>query len=449
MHSHNPNSVPKVGLFGALSAASALTLMAGLVAAQPETKPVAVQPAEGAAEKAAEGEAEAREWFGEKSWWEWERATGDWGGLRTKMEDAGIDFEASYSLDWQTVLDGGVNHRAFTTSYLDLNATLDMEKLVGIPGGSVYAGFVFSDVPSERNDAGDFQGVSNLTTGDNRTQLSELWYQQWFFDQKLRVKAGKIDGWKDFAYVEQAEDFLHGATGWFYTIADFPAWSDPATGVTAFFYPTENVYVGAGFFDGATADGFRTGTRGPATFFSNSKSDSWFWIGEAGLTWASLGGMGSGRAAAGISYHTAEFERFDGGTESGTAGFYILAEQQLWAAGASDEEKERGLFVYGQYGHADDAVLDVGNQLSAGLILKGTFAGRDGDSAGVFASWVDLSDDPDAGYAENETALELMYKFAVTPAVNVRPDVQFIFNPSGDPALDTAIVAGMRVEITF
>lgn len=50
---------------------------------------------------------EPRDWFGHKPYWEWSRATGDWGGARSKLEGMGIDFEGSYTLDWSSVRSGG------------------------------------------------------------------------------------------------------------------------------------------------------------------------------------------------------------------------------------------------------------------------------------------------------------------------------------------------------
>lgn len=102
-----------------------------------------------------------------------------------------------------------------------------------------------------------------------------------------------------------------------------------------------------------------------------------------------------------------------------------------------------------QYGWADEDVADVGNHLGGGLVLKGTFEGREVDAVGAWISWADLSDAPGAGFRNDETALELFYKLQVTPSFSVRPDVQFIFNPSGDPTIDDAVVGGVRFEVAF
>lgn len=89
---------------------------------------------------------EEREWFGHKAFWEWSRVTGDWGGARTRLENQGIEFAGSYTLDWSSVWSGGVKNVASTRSLLDLNLTFDLDKLVGLAGGKVFADFYSTDM---------------------------------------------------------------------------------------------------------------------------------------------------------------------------------------------------------------------------------------------------------------------------------------------------------------
>lgn len=405
--------------------------------------------AEASAEPAEPEAPEAREWFGGKPWWEWSRLTGDWGGIRTALEEKGLSLEASYTLDWSSVWSGGLRNVASTRSLLDINATFDFEPIFGIKGGSAFIDFYSSDMRGGSLDVGDYQGISNIETGTNVDQIAELWYEQKLFENVLRLKVGKIDANAEFAFVEASSDFLHTSAGFLETIVDFPTYPDPAMGVVLFAYPTDNLYAGAGFFDGALADGIRTGGRGPETFFSDDESEAWFIIGEGGLTWKEFLGGGAGRLSAGVWHQSAIFESFDGGTQGGTTGFYIMAEHQFWRRGAADEESEKGLFGWVQYGWADEDVWDMGNNIAGGVTLRGTFSGRDDDSAGVFLSFADLSDAEGSPYEGNETALEFTYRIQVTPAVVIRPDLQFIFDPSGDPTIDDAVVGAIRFEVTF
>ncbi len=60
-----------------------------------------------------------------------------------------------------------------------------------------------------------------------------------------------------------------------------------------------------------------TGRRGPETFFSSSKSDDYFLIGEIGWHWD------RGRLALGPWFHTGELERFDGGSADDSVGLML------------------------------------------------------------------------------------------------------------------------------
>ncbi len=391
----------------------------------------------------AEGE---REWFGHKPVWEWSRLTGDWGGGRTYLEDHGVTFNGSFTLDWTSVWDGGVSRRASTRTLLDINASVDFEKLLGWKGGTFYVDFYSTDMRGGTPDVGSIQGIDNSETGGNLDQVAEVWFEQKLFDDVLRVKAGKIDAISEFAFVNASSDNIHATAGALNTMVGFPTYPDPATGIVAFVYPLEVLYVGGGLFDGATVDGFATGRRGPGSFFSDDRSSSWFSIGEVGLTWKKAGPMGAGRALAGAWYHSATFSAFDGRSHDGTGGFYVMAEQQFWVRGEGDDAK-RGLFGWVQYGHADDEISAISDQYGAGVKLVGTLPTRDDDTTGAFFTFAELSDK--GGFAENESALELFYTVQVTPAVKVKPDLQFIFNPSGDKTIDDAVVGGLRVEIAF
>ncbi|MBY0312899.1 MAG: carbohydrate porin [Phycisphaerales bacterium] len=388
-----------------------------------------------------------RDWFGEggKPWWEWSRATGDWGGARTALEDAGLTIAGSFTLDWSSVWSGGAENRAYTRRWLDLNATLDLDKAFGWKGGSVYIDF-YHYGGEIGNPVGDAQGTDALITPRHLDQVAELWFQQTLFDGKLRVKAGKIDANIDFAFIPCATGFISYNGTWDPNQLGQPTYPDPATGVLAFVYPTDQLYVGFGVFDGATQDGIRTGSRGPSTFFSDSKSDSWYFIGEVGLTWKELGSLGAGQLSAGGWGHTGDFARFSGGAKEGTAGGYVLFQQQfIGREGEGNESK--GLFGFARFNHASDDVALITNHIAAGAVLKGTFAGRDADECGVMWSMGDLSNK--SGADGDEHNVELFYKLQLFGSVSIIPDLQFISNPSGNASLDDAWVGTLSIVVSF
>ncbi|MFM7135275.1 MAG: carbohydrate porin [Planctomycetota bacterium] len=384
----------------------------------------------------------AREWFGHAPIWTWSRFTGDWAGARTPLEESGFEFDGSLTSEWSQVVSGGLAEKSAFRFLLDLNLTVDLGVLAGLEGASAFADFQTADTGVGGRDDGAFQSPSNIAVDGSITQLSQLWYEQWFLDRGLRVKAGKVDANSEFAFIEAAAGFINASAGFTPTIVGFPTYPDPATGINLFVYPNERSYLGAGFYDGAGADGVRTGASGPSTFFSDDRSDAWFLVAEAGLT-------GDGwRAAIGGWWHTGDFDTFAGGTDDGTAGAYALVEARVWSPDA-DAGSERGIRVFGQFGIADEAVSPAAAQYGAGVVFAGLVPGRADDAFGIYATLCDMSDDPAAGFGSDEFVVELYYEAAVTPWLTLKPDLQWISNPSGDASIDDAFVATFRCTIAF
>lgn len=391
-----------------------------------------------------------REWGGPEGrpWVEWTRMTGDWGGARTSMEAAGLTVAGSFRLDWTSVLSGGTSDGAYTRRLFDVNLTLDLDPVTGgsWKGGTVYADF-YHYGGETGEPSGSVQGTDVISSASHLDQLAELWIQQTFSDGLLRLKVGKIDANAEFASIPCATGFISANGTWDVNLLDMPTYPDPAMGVVLFVTPSDGFYAGVGVFDGATHDGYPTGSRGPATFFSDSKSDSWYTIGEAGVVWKQLGSMGGGRVAAGGWYHSGDYVRFDSTIDQGTGGFYLTGQQQLTQRGETDEQKEQGLFVFARAAFANGDISTVRTHASLGLVSKGTFEGRDDDQAGVMWSWAGLSDA--SGAVGNESILEAYYTIAATGSVTLSPYFQWVVNPSGNPAVDDAVLIGLSLKVSF
>lgn len=404
----------------------------------------------------------AREWFGAAPWAAWSRSTGDWSGARTALEDLGIDFNGSLVSEWSRFLEGSTGGDSAFRFLLDLNATVDLALLAGLEGATVFADFQTADTGVGDVYNGGYVAYSNIAIGGSITQLSQLWWEQWLLDRAVRVKIGKVDANAEFAFLPAAGGFINSSAGFTPTIFAFPTYPNPATAANLFVYPADAVYVGFGLYDGASAvDGVPTGSRGPATFFSDDASDDWFLIAEAGIA-LEEGAHAGLRAGIGAWWHTGDFTTFAGGSQDGTGGVYGIAQARLWnprpwnprpwseSAGAADADDDGlGLWLFGQYGLADDEVSDVRQHFGVGLSLAGTFAGREGDSCGVYLSVVDFTDAPAAGFDASETALELFYDIEVTPWLHVKPDLQWYFDPSGSSAAEDSLVGTLRCTILF
>ncbi len=380
---------------------------------------------------------------------EWQHLTDDWFGARPWLDDHGVVFEASITADWSSNWHGGQNTNGSSFRHLFLfDVTLDTERLFGLPGGTAFIDFQNHNGEDGSGDTGDFQAYSNIDS-DGRTEIAELWYEHVFLEGMLRVKVGKVEANAEFAYTDNGGEFLNSSMGFSPTIFVLPTYPDPSMAVVVFVYPTDQLYAGLGLFDGAAVEGVTTGTRGPSTFFESSPADM-FVIGEAGVKWECGDDGLPGRFGFGGWGHNGSFDRFDGsGTESGTAGFYLLFDQTVFLEDPADEDNEQGVGVFVQFGWADADVSEAQIHLGAGVNWIGPIPTRDDDATGLGVTLVKFTDDAGAGFTDDyETAYEVFYKAQIMPWLAVKPDIQYIINPGG-AGLKDALVGTVRVELVF
>lgn len=370
---------------------------------------------------------------------------GDLWGYRTRLEDRGISIGFGFYGDLFKNVRGGLNTEDLDFMHLEsLTLTLDSEKLLGYAGGTFFVDLqhIGGDNPSDN--VGDWQWVSSLAS-DRRDEVAELWYEQKLMNDQLRIKLGKIDAFYEFDYSDVGNFFSNNSSQQSPTIPGFPTYPDPAFGIVVSYAPREAFYVRAGLWDGSQQEGKTLGDDGARTVFTGPAD--LFLIGEVGFAWKS--GHLPGRAAAGISYHTGTFDRFDGDTEDGAAGSYLVLEQMVTKENAEEEEDAQGTSLFFRAGLTDGDTQEVRYHLGAGVVASGLVPTRDEDSVGFAANLVGFSNEEDAEFEGDELNLELFYQIQVTPYLKITPDLQYIFNPSGNPDLDDALAVGLRMELQF
>ena len=398
-----------------------------------------LQPKKGArtaGEPAAE-EPKPAEWFGgDVPWWKWSRVTGNWGGLRDALENGGATIAGTYTMDWSAPVSGGISRRGTARGLLDVNVTVDTEPLFDLPGGTFFAQYLFRHGRNGSDDVGDLQAFSNI----DEARLSreyELWFEQKLFADLVRFKGGQVDANSEFAFVNAAGEFINASAGFSPTVFTFPTYPDPALSLNFFIYPHENVYIGAGVYGDSITETSRRGFREP------------FWISEVGVTIPGGDSWGDLRLAAGFFYDTGRLDRFDGGTQGKGTGIYALVENQVWRENPDEEGDEQGLSVFAQYGFADEDVSTFEHHVGFGISALGMIPTRDADAMGLYWTTVKTSRATGSPYDANESSLEFFYKFEVTPAISLKPDIQYILNPGGVKTADDALVFTLRLDVTL
>ena len=388
-----------------------------------------------------------------------ETLTDDWFGYGEKLGDYGVEVSLAFTQMWQINARGGLathRHSGRWAANYDLYAEFDLEKILSLKGGLMYVLVEGSwSNRLDRTSIGSAVGnINNNTTGgEEAIYVSELWYQQSFFNNMVNVRLGKVDltsgfetqqfslGFDQNAFAfDETSQFMNSALNTNPTIP-FP---NQGLGVMVLFRPTKLFFVAAGVAD-AQGDQRETGFN---TAFHDE--DYFFAIFETGLTPVidSANGLMPGAYRVGFWYDPQDKPRLNGsGAKHDDMGFYLSFDQVVFKENVYLKD-EQGLGVFARYGFADSDVNAIKCFWSAGAQYEGLVPTRDED---VFAfAFAQGKVDSDAGYnKELETIMEIYYNAQLTPWFNLTPSMQYIWDPGAVHGVGDAIVLGVRMQMFF
>ena len=404
------------------------------------TQPAATQPATTASQPASD------DLFSRA------RLTGNWWGLRDRLEARGVTVEATHDSTFFLNARGGrdTSHHSGYSADTTLTLDLDTTKMGLWQGGEICVIGEDRHGPSISNHVGDLMGVNNEEARDF-VQVEEYWLRQELWPGHLWLKLGKMDAAKDFQVVEYGARFLNSSFGVIPNVP-VPTYPDPALGVQLRAEPTDWLYAMAGVYD---ADG-RGGSWGFDTAFHDE--DHSVSLLEVGLkpSWCVAGRKLPGVYRAGVWYDSGEKELFSRPirgrrqtppTRRGDSGLYLAFDQLVWKENAEpDDTQGAGLFF--QYGWARAECNLIHDYYGFGVEYTGLLPGRDKDVVGVGMAYANLSGRAQAWQGlYDEAAVESFYKVCITPWMTVAPDLQYVVNPGGEGR--DALVLGMRLSISF
>lgn len=425
--------------------------------------------------------------------WQRDALTGNWGGLRTALEDRGVQLGLNYIGEAFGNPTGGIEQGTIYEGRLEMLVSLDLEKTLGWAGAAFHANaYQIQGGGLSGNQLNNFLLVSNIEAVRS-TRLFDLWLEQQLFDGALSVRAGQLAADDEFFISLYGVNLLNSTFGWpgILTLnlpSGGPAYPLATPGVRVRATPTENLSLAVAVFNGDPAG---PGPGDPQLRDPSGTSfrvnDGAFAIAEA--AWA----VNQGKASAGLPgtyklggwFHSGSFtdERFDTSgrsladpvssgipaTHNSDFGFYVIADQMVWREpGAVDQ----GLGVFLRLAGAPEDRNEISFYADGGVAYKGLLRGRDDD---VFALGIayakvssrasDLDRDARAFGAPNkpirdfEAAIELTYRTQLAPWWSVQPDLQYIVHPGGNianpnsraasQAIPDALVIGLRTAILF
>ncbi len=301
---------------------------------------------------------------------------------------------------------------------------------------------MLSAIPRRRL-VGDLQ-VFDKQNASPYLQLFELWYQQQWWDDKFRIKIGKVDANTEFSVIDNGLPFINSSAQVSPTIFVFPTTPDPMPSINLFFTPNDTYYAGFGAYYANRSDRFGDLVDDPARV--QLTTGGAFLIGEAGLKWHAAPLLQqAGNFKLGAWGQNGTFTRFDATQQHGTYGYYVIVDQTLWQP-PGEPDNGRGVRSFLEYGGTPDDINAIDRHIGGGITWTGPINARPNDVIGFSPQYTRFSPQAELTYPY-ELALEGFYQWQLTAWSFFQPDLQFIEHPGGTHP--NALVLTLRVQISF
>src|SRR5260221_9434767 len=388
---------------------------------------------------------------------------GDWGGLRTRLYQQGVDFQLGYTTELAYNAQGGDSDLLRNADQLNLGTTLDLEKMLGWSNARFEITITERGGDNLSNDAnlGTLQQVQEIFGRGQTWRWTQFWYDQVFFDGGLDIKLGRLgvgDDFMSFSCLFQNLSFCGSLPG--NIVSNWYNWpvSQWGTRAKVTIGPEWYAEVGAYQINPSYLD-----TRNSLKLNNPDGTIGSLIPVEIGWT-PKLGSAGlPGMYRIGAWYDSANQPDVltagtSAATQSNESGAYLMLQQQVTGV----QGGARGLNLFANFVQADRDTATIDQLITLGLFYTGPFDARPQDDLGFAVGRTHVNSRvADAQSAQNAAGLgpvsvqhseypvELYYSFNVAQWLTLRPNPQYIFRPGGTSDNTDVVVAGLKASIKF
>ena len=404
----------------------------------------------------------------------WHRSTltGDWFGIRNDLAAKGITFDMNLTQVYQGILDGGKDKAWKYGGRGNFTINVDTQKLGLWPGG-------FFTVEVE----GNFTNTVNALTGalmpvnssqlyptpsavkNNNLNVPNVSFMQ-FFSHYAGVVIGKLATLTDTS--GDMNEFAHGKGD-----IQFMNLAFNINPVVSLIVPYST--LGGGFIILPTKDPneaiinfmvLQTNGKASVEGFDDLHSNQLTFATE-GRVRTNFFGL-TGHQLMGFAYSNKTFTSLDQSLrfilenrsiekQKGSWAFYYNFDQYLYEP---EKGSGQGIGIFGRFGVSDGNPNPMHFFFSFGVGGKGIIPGRPRDRYGIGFYYMDVNNPKFTGpittrdFLRDEYGFEAFYNFAITPWLQLTPDIQVVrpaqkrVFPSGK-SVDTASVLGFRLNMVF
>ncbi|MDZ5650382.1 carbohydrate porin [Nitrospirillum sp. BR 11828] len=416
--------------------------------------------------------------------WQRDVLTGDWGGLRSRLQDDGLSLNLVYVGEAFDLAQGGVKRDTVGEGRLEATVELDAQAAFDWHGLLFHAtAYGIHGHGLSRCCLQNIATVSNIEALPG-PRLFTLWAQQSLWDGRVSVRLGQLAADDEFVTSRGAALFVNGTFGWqAITGADLPGGgpayplATPGARVQVAATP-ELSFLGAVFAGdpagGASGDAQTQDTSGTTFSFSGGVftilEAQYQPLADGAVPIVKLGAWFHG-GTFNDEHHASDGLTLADPRSSGVParrrndwGAYGVADVPLWRGG---DRPDAGLSAFLRLAGApaDRNLITV--YADGGLTWKGILPGRPEDTAGLAGAYAQIGsaaaglDQDYRAYGrpfypvrDHEVLLELSYQAVVAGWATVQPNVQYVIHPGGNvlapgrtvPVGD-GLVLGLRTSV--
>ena len=398
-----------------------------------------------------------------------------WDIAKQNLKNHGVDLNFRYDGDIGVDVSGGKKRGATYSGLLNLQASLDGDRLAGLKGISVFFNGLVIHGRDPSDFVGDAQELSNIAAPAS-AYLYQAWIQYVSDGKTISILAGRYDVSGEFYQAHTAGLFMNSSFGigpdFSQSGAAGPSiFPYTALGARVSYRPIPRLTVRAAILDGAP---IRHAKDTTALF---NRGDGVLLVSE--LDYHTGVGNGHrfdtkrsilrriagqppyhGKIAFGVWHYTATFsdlstlDSFGRPVQRrGSSGAYAVADFLVYRR---EHHPRRYISSFLQFGIADERTNRFSKYVGIGAVAHGFVPHRPLDQFGLAAAIAlngshYLRDQQLLGDPANaaETSIELTYLTQLRSWFGVQTDAQYIINPNTDPAINNALAFQIKFEASF
>ena len=377
-----------------------------------------------------------------------ETLTADWNGARAELKKLGITPSGSYYSALQTNASGGSHQMWGYTGQLTVALDFNFEKLLKIPGMSLYVSSAWGTGSNLTATIGSVFAVNpNYAVG---AFVEEVYLQQTLLKNNLTVSAGRLAACYTFAGLPVFNNYVSLAVN--PTLASLvtndPSYTGPPPGLEwgaqAIYNITPVVQVAAGAFN------TNQNSAGNGNIFAFQQGNKGALV-TAQVSYLYNQGPHDegkqGQYTVGFFEDNNSFATLPNGNprSDGNSGVFIVGQQMLYRP--QGQATSQGLTVWGAWAYSSKPLVSSMPVFGgAGLSYEGLIRKRKQDI--VSAAWIYGKTSRYIPNAASAKLFEANYQWVAKRYLTVTPDFQYIWDAAGTNGAAAAVL-GLQVNLTF